>query len=122
MLPNVIEAMNKGTPMLASGSVIIGSVKSTSNDQNKVNLPAFLPNPSKILVGAFDAWCAGSGNNATDKERLVILQALRETIKEQSCNGEDRLESIPCLIRNEDPQASGVVQLDAAPTTEKLLV
>ena len=64
----------------------------------RLSFPCFLPNPSRILLGALDVWLQSSENTASDRE--AVVRALRDAV----CDGREcsvRFDSIPVLIQSE---------------------
>ena len=86
------------------------------------DLPAFLPNPQRILLWVLDAWLRSGAGNVAENEAVVL--ALRHVLNEHSGKGATRVESIPVLIRNEDPDLVNVnvVAIARGPSSEGLLL
>ena len=81
-------------------------------------LPCFLTNPPRILIKALDKWLSQGGSDDGDKPAVVA--ALRDAIQELQGSGV-RLDSIPVLIRDDDPGLR-VVGVGAAPSSDALLL
>ena len=82
-------------------------------------LPASLPNPSRVLLAAFDAWASKSTESPAIK--TAVLKALMRALKEEGAAASPRLESIPFLIAVEDPPQRWCVPASAPPLAELLL-
>ena len=79
-----------------------------------------LPNPSRILLAAFDAW-ASTGNSSSE-EKMAVLKALTLALREEGSAAAPRVESIPYLIAAEDPPLKWCASLpSSAPPLAELL-
>ncbi len=84
------------------------------------NLPTLLPNASRVLLAACDMWLQSSDEAPAAK--IQVLQSLAAAINEKEIVGHTKVESIPYLIRTEDPPRNWVSLLSGnAPPLSELL-
>ena len=73
-------------------------------DAHQRQLPSFLPNPSRVLLAAYDKWSVMEPQPTPD-EKKIVLNSLKSVIEEDCC-ASPCLESVPVLIAIEDPPAN----------------
>lgn len=83
-------------------------------------LPSFLPNPSRVLISAFDIW--NSSSQHCQHEKAAVLRSLKIVIDEERNSNINNLVSIPVLIKTSDPPSNWCKNtLSRSPPLQQLL-